>query len=966
MKIPKSFLFLILILFCIGSIYGATIKGTVTDATTRDPLPGTNVTIKNTNMGAATDLEGRYMISNIPPGNYTLRFTYIGYQDAEHNVQVTGPKSTVTQDAALKPAFIEGEEVVVSAQAQGQLSAINQQLSADAMMNVVDAARIQELPDQNVAESIARLPGITISRNNGEGSGVGIRGLSPKYNQVQIDGVSMSSSPPMGRADGFQWSQDRSVSLANISQENLSGIEVYKAITPDMDAATLGGTVNMRLGRAPTEDVNDLRLYGAYNAYRDDWKQYKLVGRISRRFFDEKFGMQLSVNAERRNRGSDRLSGWIQREDPYVDSLGTRITQYRTQGASIKNLRTDRRKQSINAIFDYATPGTELLFSNFYNVGTLTSREISREGDYLDGYRTDSESYTLSNALRGTHNLSRFEIEWQLAHFRTETETPEDYRIRWSMSGEDATELNEADKVEITPEDYLELLPDDGTWNFFRTYKDVGRIGETKYSGKLDIKYPFNFNKISGFIKMGSLVKQIERHSRLKQRSLHNGRFPDGAEGPRYADFPTDYNPDPVLNGNVSIRHFFDVDAIKPVWTDWIQDYQYAEYHPLKTDNQNYDITENYYAGYLMAKFNAFHDLLTFIPGVRYEGEEFEATGYYHYLQNRSTITFNGIYEPRTAKRSHGFWLPMVHLKVKPADWFDTRLAVTKTISRPNYRHRIPFVTASFNGDTDTKRGDPDIKAAESWNFDLSTSFYNSKFGLFTIAGFYKEIKNFSYMLDYYVADSADAVKYGLSPSDPAFEAGHYFVKNLSTPVNTQGVSTVKGIEIDYQANLRALPGLLKQITFNINYTRAFSKSWLRQYSVTLDSVVTINQPPWIKEYKTYNIGFRRGRLPTQPDHILNMAIGYEVGGFSGRFSTFFQGRSLNGVGKIEKGDTYVEDFVRYDLQLRYRVNNHLSFLVNGVNLTSTPDVTSLSGTSKHSSYDVYGSMYDFGVEYRF
>ena len=967
MKIFNSFLISFLILSSTVSIYGAIIKGTITDATNGDPLPGTNVIIEGTSLGSATDLEGRFSIPRIPPGTYTLKFTYIGYEEEEYTVQISRADQTVIQNAEMDWALIEGEMVIVSAQSMGQLAAINQQLASDAMMNVVDAERIQELPDQNVAESIARLPGITVSRNDGEGSGIGIRGLSPQYNQIQIDGVVMSSTANLGRADDFEYSHNRSVSLSNVSQENLSGIEVYKAILPDMDAATLGGTVNMRLGRAPDENIYDVRVYGTYNAYQDDWKQYKIIGKMSRRFFDKKIGLQLSVNAEQRNRGNDRLSGNIVREEPFVD--GVRVTQYRTTGATIRNLRAIRSKQNINAILDYTTGGTELLFSNFYNSGALTQREIRRDGSNLRGYKTESQSYMISNALRGTHTLSLFDVEWQLSHFRSETETPDDYGMWWGMNASDQEEidrLNDADKIKITPEEYLELLPNTGTWRFNETYKDVGKISEIKYAGKLDIKYPFFFNNISGFFKTGVLLKQVERKSRLEQRSLFNGRFPDGAEGPQYKDYPTDYNPDPVLNDNVSIRHFFDVDNIQPVWTDWIPDYPYAAYDPLKTDNENYDITENYYAGYIMMKMSAFNDLLTLIPGIRYEGDDFDATGYYHYLQNASTITYNGIYDPRNAKREHGFWLPMVHLKVKPVDWFDTRFAYTETISRPNFRYLIPFVTASFEGDFETQRGEPDLKTTESRNFDLSTSFYSNKLGLLTIAGFYKEIKNFSYELDFYIGNNEDAIKYGLDPDDPAFGANHYISKDLSTPINTNGLSTVKGFEIDYQANLRALPGLLKNITFGINYTRAFSDSWLRQYQVTLDSISYINQAPWIVEHKTYNIGFRPGRLPTQPDHILNMSIGYDIGNFSGRFSTFFQGRSLSGVGRIETADTYVEDFLRYDISLRYRVNENLSFLVTGVNLTSTADITSLSGTSKHSSYSVYGAMYDFGVQYHF
>ncbi len=79
---------------------------------------------------------------------------------------------------------IQGEVVVVTAQAAGQNEAINTQLSSQQIVSVVSAARIQELPDANAAESVGRLPGVSILRNGGEGSEVVIRGLQPR---IQCD-----------------------------------------------------------------------------------------------------------------------------------------------------------------------------------------------------------------------------------------------------------------------------------------------------------------------------------------------------------------------------------------------------------------------------------------------------------------------------------------------------------------------------------------------------------------------------------------------------------------------------------------------------------------------------------------------------------------------------------------------------------------------------------------------------------
>ncbi len=93
----------------------------------------------------------------------------------------------------MKPETIEGQTVTVTAQAEGQYQAINEQLNSSSIKNVVSAARIQELPDANAAESVGRLPGVSLIREGGEGSKVVIRGLSPQYNQITIDGIEMAS-----------------------------------------------------------------------------------------------------------------------------------------------------------------------------------------------------------------------------------------------------------------------------------------------------------------------------------------------------------------------------------------------------------------------------------------------------------------------------------------------------------------------------------------------------------------------------------------------------------------------------------------------------------------------------------------------------------------------------------------------------------------------------------------------------
>jgi len=135
---------------------------------------------------------------------------------------------------------ILGDEVIVTAQARGQNAAITQQLNSNTISNIVASDRIKELPDASAAESIGRLPGVSIDRYNGEATGIAIRGLAPKYNTVTVNGVTL---PATDR-------ENRSVDLSLISSNLLDGIEVKKANTPDMDADALGGTIDLRFKRS--------------------------------------------------------------------------------------------------------------------------------------------------------------------------------------------------------------------------------------------------------------------------------------------------------------------------------------------------------------------------------------------------------------------------------------------------------------------------------------------------------------------------------------------------------------------------------------------------------------------------------------------------------------------------------------------------------------------------------------------
>ena len=208
----------------------------------------------------------------------------------------------MSQDFTLEPIGVEEKEIVVTAQASGQNAAINQQLSSDKIINVVSAAKIEALPDANAAESVGSLPGISLIREGGEGSQVVIRGLSPKYNEVTIDGVripgNVATNDPTAQYEGY----GQSVDLSMISSSMLGGIEVTKAITPDMDAAVLGGVVNFDLREAKTNKgvpIFNLKAQGGYNGLRSSVSNYKFVASGEQRFLSDRLGIFAQATAEK-------------------------------------------------------------------------------------------------------------------------------------------------------------------------------------------------------------------------------------------------------------------------------------------------------------------------------------------------------------------------------------------------------------------------------------------------------------------------------------------------------------------------------------------------------------------------------------------------------------------------------------------------------------------------------------------
>ena len=951
---------------------GGRIHGVITDSKTGEYLPGANVFIQGTAMGASSNLNGEYLILNIPHGKYTLVVSYIGYKTKEIPVQVEFKTSQV-QNVQLDFSIIDlsGEAVVISAQREGQVAAINQQIRSDAMVNVVARERIEELPDANAAESIGRLPGVAVQRSGGEAQTLMVRGLDSKFVAITVNGIAIPSSS----------GETRSVNLSMISQDALGGIELFKAITPDLDADAIAGTVNLVTGKARKESQPiTLDLMGSYNDMMDTFDQYDLSGRYRNRFFSEKFGAQAYIHAEKRNRSSETATdNWY--IPPDMD--------YGTDGINLTFSDVLQKRFGGELTLDFNTPDQgNIKLINVYNKKSSEAMSSYRSyptGSDLVNYNpsySEGNAITYNNSLIGENNLYGTKINWALAHAYTEAESPFNFYMRFRENNTTTTGM----KL-IGDEDSLKLggacfIP--YAFNRFdmagldRTYFTVSENNDRNLVAKLDMEVPYNLSTfLGGFVKFGYKSRRKVRHRdydrymgaywlRDTQPNVLNAdgtMTPKDWSGTYWADSPysgklTDFLSDPpypsrMIYDDYYLYPLYDKDRVKQ-WYEFnkngiSEDGNRKEYvYMLESNRYKYTVNENVNAAYIMSKLNL-GQKLSLIAGVRYEAENNEYTAKFApeivgFLEGQT-----GIIKDSTTTFDNGLWLPNIHLRYKPFKSFDVRLAATKTVSRPDFQMRLPALYINRQ-DGQIEMRNPNLKTAKSWNYDASLSFYTTDYGLFTVSSYYKEIEDMFYWLHgIFIVNTDYGIEYGLPE-----EFGPYNQYSLSMPMNTDETK-VWGFELDMQSHLGFLPGFFKNFVLNANYSRILSET--RYPAFRLERGTSFPPPPPIPVF--YEV---KRELTGQTDYTGNVSLGYDSGGFSGRLSLYFQGPRLASISQFPYLDTYYKSFTRLDISLKQQLTSNLALFVFINNLTDMVEGTEYHSLPLDRGGTIYGYTIDFGL----
>ena len=295
------------------------------------------------------------------------------------------------------------------------------------------------------------------------------------------------------------------------------------------------------------------------------------------------------------------------------------------------------------------------------------------------------------------------------------------------------------------------------------------------------------------------------------------------------------------------------------------------------------------------------------------------------------------------------------------------RLAAYKALARPDFNYRLAqWVPRSggfgLSGYALTV-GNPDLKSAKAWNFEINTSFYGNEIGLFSVSAFYKDIEdmyrylNGSRILGQGILDSLGIV--GQSPYAASVQYDLFY------PYNSTKSARVWGFEIEHQAYLGFLPGLLKNITLSYNFSFIRSEAYT-PYTYIRQTEVEVPGSPFPRiEYNPVLVE-KKQKLEGQPEFYGNLAFGYDIGGFSGRISVFHQGEYFSSYSDDGRGDNIRNAFTKVDLALKQRVTDYLSVILNVNNLTNTKEVTTIYNSQRdwrlENTAEIYGLSADLGV----
>ena len=943
------------------------------------------------------------------------------------------------------------EEVIVWGERAAELNARQAEREKDIFSSVISPDDVGNFTDQNVAESLRRLPGVTLQRSEGEGKFVTVRGLGPGFVNVSMNGTEMAS------ASG----DTRAFALDALPADILGSIEVFKSLTPDMDLNSIGGAVNVNALSAFDRGDNSmkLKLQTGTQDLRDE-SAVKVALSGTQLFSGETVGLGYSLSYEDRPTLVDELrhhssGAMIFRQQDIPDDTGPEIIAPR----QIENRQEVADRKRIAGSFNLEMRPSDT--ASFYVRGGYTEYEDQDLAlrEYFDFQDAGGGEVAWVNDQTGEFVLSDIDVFHQYFIQEGTTTTSmmalggenelaggwvADYEYSFSKSNWDKpngrrVQFRERDLVVwgqgfsdtilgriLTPEEGAALGGFDvGDFSSSDIQGDASDLGNFHYDN-LFIEDSFREDKLQSFSvnlqrnfdagKLSNIKTGVRIRDRDRDRNKNRWSFDpdDGSDDSPCVD-------DPVCNDLAENSDWSDFDRVLPPGGNFTYPFiQRADAENLiavtrvtqdaatngevsiDSTKEDYDLTEDTFAAYLMAEWEL-SDRASLIAGVRYEDTELVSNGYFS-LEN-DDFDFAGATARRldiaipmeVGKNTYSDIFPSVHLRFEPRDDILVRASIWTSFSRPSFAEARAFAKIdgdielcipntrvdnvpgtgecdddpeNLAGDDDTgadlqawelardngmQVGNPNLDPMTSTNFDASIGWYVSESKFLQAAVFYKDIKDFIVALNG-ATMGLDELPVPL-PVDQVTEfiiAPDLVLTDIDLTVNGD-TAKVYGVELTYSQFFE------NGLFFHTNLT-------LLESSARLDPEFRVGSIP----------------LPDQADMVANVTAGWENDSMSVRVIANYRDEILEVVGACDAdadpndpgdcktwADRYHADILNVDFKANYRFSDRISFYFDAINLTEEEDRRYFAGnamTRGEALYrlEKYGRSYQLGMNVDF
>lgn len=272
------------------------VSGKVTDARTGANLKGALVTIEETGQTANTDDLGTFRFPSVPSGDYTLRVSYLGYADQSTAFSAAGGRAVVRNLSLIGGS--ELEEIVVYGARSARAMALNIERSAENSTTVLSSDLLGQFEGATLAETLRRAPGIAFQEDplTGDGTNVIVRGLSPDFNQIRLDGQRLAEGSGLGR----------SPAIGNLLTDSIDTVTISKTLLPSQDSNGAGGLIEITT-KGPLDRDRRFASVSAEIGTNDGFEDTQQYSGILSGTFGDNDNLGLSVSLQYRDESKETV-----------------------------------------------------------------------------------------------------------------------------------------------------------------------------------------------------------------------------------------------------------------------------------------------------------------------------------------------------------------------------------------------------------------------------------------------------------------------------------------------------------------------------------------------------------------------------------------------------------------------------------------------------------------------------------